>query len=145
MVMMRTTLLPYLYVLALFFVCGRPTTGFQPAKRSHHHHHHHHHQLSQRSNLQVRQERQHGPTWTTSQASSSSSSSVLHLKAPKSKATDDDDDDEKINQEWDLGLLLVYMTPWKNPNSIFVYMFAVVYGLGKYSESMMAAQAAANL
>jgi len=33
------------------------------------------------------------------------------------------------------GLFLVYMTPWKNPNSIFVYMIALLYCLGKYSEA----------
>jgi hypothetical protein len=38
-------------------------------------------------------------------------------------------------QVWDWKLVLVYMTPWKNPNSIFVYMFALLYALGKYSES----------
>mmetsp|Transcript_29511 Transcript_29511/g.34211 ORF Transcript_29511/g.34211 Transcript_29511/m.34211 type:complete len:133 (-) Transcript_29511:149-547(-) len=34
-----------------------------------------------------------------------------------------------------LSLVLVYMTPWRNPNSIFVYMFGLLYALGKYSES----------
>mmetsp|Transcript_15921 Transcript_15921/g.20213 ORF Transcript_15921/g.20213 Transcript_15921/m.20213 type:complete len:129 (+) Transcript_15921:84-470(+) len=32
-------------------------------------------------------------------------------------------------------LILAYMTPWRNPNSIFVYMFGLLYALGKYSES----------
>ncbi|KAL3941122.1 MAG: hypothetical protein SGBAC_004461 [Bacillariaceae sp.] len=34
-----------------------------------------------------------------------------------------------------LKLFITYMTPWLNPNSIFVYMFAVVIALGKYSEA----------
>ena len=32
-------------------------------------------------------------------------------------------------------LLITYMTPWRNPNSIFVYLFLGVYLLGKYSEA----------
>ena len=36
-----------------------------------------------------------------------------------------------------LGMVLLYLTPWRNPNSIFVYMFLVLYGLGKYSEAHM--------
>ena len=31
-------------------------------------------------------------------------------------------------------LVLLYMTPWRNPNSIFVYLFGILYALGKYSE-----------
>jgi hypothetical protein len=38
-----------------------------------------------------------------------------------------------------IGLLFLYMTPWKNPNSIFVYMLLILYGLGKYSEAHSAA------
>lgn len=34
-----------------------------------------------------------------------------------------------------LELVLLYMTPWRNPNSIFVYMIGTVYLLGKYSEA----------
>jgi len=41
--------------------------------------------------------------------------------APKEKMTDP------------LQLFFVYMTPWKNPNSIFVYLFIALYALGKYS------------
>lgn len=32
-------------------------------------------------------------------------------------------------------LVIVYMTPWRNPNSIFVYMFMILYALGKVSEA----------
>jgi hypothetical protein len=34
-----------------------------------------------------------------------------------------------------LELLILYATPWRNPNSIFVYLFVVLYVLGKYSEA----------
>lgn len=34
-----------------------------------------------------------------------------------------------------IGLFFLYMTPWKNPNSIFVYMLLTLYFLGKYSEA----------
>ena len=39
-------------------------------------------------------------------------------------------------------LVIAYMTPWRNPNSIFVYLLALLYCLGKYSEahSSMAGQ-----
>lgn len=44
-----------------------------------------------------------------------------------------------------LWLFLLYMTPWKNPNSIFVYMLMVLYFLGKYSEAQSAARIASGL
>jgi hypothetical protein len=28
-----------------------------------------------------------------------------------------------------LDLILIYATPWKNPNSIFIYFFLVIYGI----------------
>jgi hypothetical protein len=34
-----------------------------------------------------------------------------------------------------LKLLILYATPWRNPNSIFVYLFVVLFVLGKYSEA----------
>lgn len=40
-----------------------------------------------------------------------------------------------VKQEWDWSLVLTYMTPWKNPNSIFVYLFLTLYLLGEYSEA----------
>jgi hypothetical protein len=41
-----------------------------------------------------------------------------------------------------LSLFLLYMTPWKNPNSIFVYMLLLLYVLGKSSEAHSAARMA---
>lgn len=32
-------------------------------------------------------------------------------------------------------LFVTYMTPWKNPNSIFAYMLIILIALGKYSET----------
>ena len=40
---------------------------------------------------------------------------------------------EKITDP--LELVLLYMTPWRNPNSIFIYMIATVIILGKISEA----------
>jgi hypothetical protein len=64
---------------------------------------------------------------------------VLHspsaLSVRKKNNTEIKKEVEKAQQAWDWKLILVYMTPWRNPNSIFVYMFALIYALGKYSES----------
>jgi hypothetical protein len=38
-----------------------------------------------------------------------------------------------------LRMLLAYATPWRNPNSIFVYMILILYLLGTYSEAQSAA------
>lgn len=46
-----------------------------------------------------------------------------------------DEGKEKLKQEWDVTLLIQFMTPWKNPNSIFVYLFLTLYILGTISES----------
>lgn len=47
--------------------------------------------------------------------------------------------DKKETQAWDLNLLILFMTPWKNPNSIFVYMLGLLYVLGTISEARSAA------
>jgi hypothetical protein len=60
-----------------------------------------------------------------------SSSTKLAAKKTGNKKKEDD----KVKQEWDASLLIQYMTPWKNPNSIFVYMIGLLYLLGKYSEA----------
>jgi hypothetical protein len=74
--------------------------------------------------------------WPTRSFHVARSSSITMLSAKKmgnkKKKTEEDD---KIQQEWDAALLITFMTPWKNPNSIFVYMFGLLYLLGKYSES----------
>jgi hypothetical protein len=59
------------------------------------------------------------------------SSTKLAAKKTGSKKKEDD----KVKQEWDASLLIQFMTPWKNPNSIFVYMIGLLYLLGKYSEA----------
>jgi hypothetical protein len=45
------------------------------------------------------------------------------------------DDPVKKEMEWDFGLVLLFMNPLRNPNSIFVYMFLILFVLGKYSET----------
>lgn len=67
------------------------------------------------------------------------STSTISLKASNKKNRKVEAKDETIQQKWNFSLFLVYMTPWRNPNSIFVYMFLILYCLGKYSESMSAA------
>mmetsp|Transcript_13606 Transcript_13606/g.17834 ORF Transcript_13606/g.17834 Transcript_13606/m.17834 type:complete len:119 (+) Transcript_13606:43-399(+) len=54
----------------------------------------------------------------------------LALLAKKGK-----DEDEENSSSSPLKMLFLYMTPWKNPNSIFVYMFVGLYWLGKISEA----------
>ena len=57
-------------------------------------------------------------------------------KAPAKKDTTSNVVRTKIDNP--VELVLLYMTPWKNPNSIFVYLFLAVFLLGKYSESQSA-------
>ena len=57
-------------------------------------------------------------------------------KAPAKKDTTSNVVRTKIDNPAEL--VLLYMTPWKNPNSIFVYLFLAVFLLGKYSESQSA-------
>eukprot|EP00536_Pseudo-nitzschia_multiseries_P001118 jgi/Psemu1/2584/gm1.2584_g len=69
---------------------------------------------------------------------SSSSFFASELNAKKKKAVVEEEPEREKNNP--LGLLIVYMTPWRNPNSIFVYMFGIVYALGKYSEAQAIAR-----
>jgi len=46
---------------------------------------------------------------------------------------------EEVEQIRGWRLVLLYMTPWKNPNSIFVYLLATLYILGTISEAQSAA------
>ena len=62
--------------------------------------------------------------------SSSVTPTALSVKKKNSKQ-----EKEKIQVTDPLQLVLLYMTPWVNPNSIFVYLFAILYALGKYSEA----------
>ena len=59
-------------------------------------------------------------------------STVIKTKGKKTLKSKKEPEKEKQNG---LSLVLTYMTPWRNPNSIFVYMFGLLYALGKYSES----------
>lgn len=49
---------------------------------------------------------------------------------------------EKRVQTSPAELLITYMTPWKNPNSIFVYMIATLIILGNISEAKNVSDAA---
>ncbi|CAB9508940.1 expressed unknown protein [Seminavis robusta] len=51
------------------------------------------------------------------------------------KKQDDKKSPEKRKVVDPLELFVAYATPWRNPNSIFVYMFVALYALGKYSEA----------
>ncbi|VEU42518.1 unnamed protein product [Pseudo-nitzschia multistriata] len=64
------------------------------------------------------------------------------LNAKKKKTVEEKTEKEERSG---FGLFLVYMTPWRNPNSIFVYMFGVLYCLGKYSEAQSIARDAGVL
>jgi hypothetical protein len=70
------------------------------------------------------------PTTPLPVARSFGTTALAALKKDKKDAKS-----EKSAQKWDVGLLLVYMTPWKNPNSVFVYLFAALYILGSISEA----------
>ena len=72
-------------------------------------------------------------TTTTRQQQQQQRSSLLLLAGKKPSS------DKKETQAWDLNLLILFMTPWKNPNSIFVYMLGLLYVLGTISEARSAA------
>lgn len=59
-------------------------------------------------------------------------SKPMKTKGKKNVKGNNEQEKEKVTG---LNMVLLYMTPWKNPNSIFVYMFGILYALGKYSES----------
>ena len=63
--------------------------------------------------------------------SSSRRASTL-LEAKKSKKSPGGEEKKTPSP---MTLLVAYMTPWRNPNSLFVYMLLTVYALGKYSEA----------
>ena len=56
-------------------------------------------------------------------------------KGGKKKPVTNNDEQTNKEKKNAFELVLLYMTPWRNPNSIFVYMFLTLYVLGKYSES----------
>ena len=50
----------------------------------------------------------------------------------KSKGTENENADKKPTA---LDLILLYMTPWRNPNSIFVYFILIINILAKVKET----------
>jgi len=75
------------------------------------------------------------PLSYSSSSLSSPSMTVMDAKKKKISSSVEEGEEEKSSG---IGLIFVYMTPWLNPNSIFVYLFLTVYLLGKYSESHIA-------
>jgi hypothetical protein len=59
---------------------------------------------------------------------------LIVLDAKKKKISSSVEEEER-EQPRGVGLVLLFMTPWRNPNSIFVYMFLILYVLGKYGEA----------
>jgi hypothetical protein len=60
---------------------------------------------------------------------------VLDAKKKKKISSSVEEEEEREREQpRGLGLVLLFMTPWRNPNSIFVYMFGILYVLGKYGE-----------
>jgi hypothetical protein len=70
-------------------------------------------------------------TQTHIQEVKSKQSSLVVLHGGKKKSNDDEDLKENPRG---FDLFLIFMTPWRNPNSIFVYMFLILYGLGTWKE-----------
>lgn len=59
---------------------------------------------------------------------------VLDAKKAPSRGKTKNRNSEKREKVEGFDLFLVYMTPWKNPNSIFVYMILIIEILGKFRE-----------
>ena len=73
---------------------------------------------------------------TEQQSFGSSALSLTEMNLKKKKAPAEEPVREKNSPA---ELVLLYMTPWRNPNSLFVYLFGAVWLLGKYSEAQLAA------
>eukprot|EP00545_Synedropsis_sp_CCMP1620_P001552 CAMPEP_0119014318 /NCGR_PEP_ID=MMETSP1176-20130426/9506_1 /TAXON_ID=265551 /ORGANISM="Synedropsis recta cf, Strain CCMP1620" /LENGTH=116 /DNA_ID=CAMNT_0006967473 /DNA_START=16 /DNA_END=366 /DNA_ORIENTATION=- len=67
---------------------------------------------------------------TVTSTTSSITTTALHAAKKDIKKKE-----PKKKLEWDFGLVLVYMNPLRNPNSIFLYMFLSIIVLGKYGET----------
>lgn len=113
-------------VLLLLAPLGRCAAAFQPHKLA--------------TTTWTRSSPSSPPTTTAERGTFSfpEASSSLRMKKGKKVVAADRMKGHKvgeIKQDWDFALFLVYMTPWRNPNSIFVYMLLTLIALGKYSES----------
>ena len=100
-------------------------------------------QISNQHNSRAFQKKQQQQQQQNPLSSITTSSTALNAKNQNKKNVVNNKKSppqEKEREENDaIGLLFLYMTPWKNPNAIFVYMLLIVYGLGKYSEAHSAA------
>ena len=139
------TVLPLLCLLLVsicssvesFEVAPKVTKNPSTSRQQFHSNHHHHHQY-----LTNNSQHQNRLSPSSSSSPSSSTSSLIVLDAKKKKTVEEEPVREKKNA---FELVLVYMTPWRNPNSIFVYMFTALYFLGKYSEAQSIAKAASGV
>ena len=59
----------------------------------------------------------------------------VSLSAKKGKASNEADGDGKKKVIDPLELFILFMTPWRNPNSIFIYMLIILNVLGKMNEA----------
>ena len=66
---------------------------------------------------------------------SPSSLTVLDAKKNQKNKMSPSVEEEDKDRPRGLRLVLVFLTPWLNPNSIFLYLFLTVFLLGKYSEA----------
>ena len=66
---------------------------------------------------------------------SPSSLTVLDAKKNQKNKMSPSVEEEDKDKPRGLRLVLVFLTPWLNPNSIFLYLFLTVFLLGKYSEA----------
>lgn len=82
------------------------------------------------------------PSTTTSTSTTNIPPSLVPLLQAAKKQTPPTTNKQKretVQITDPLELLVLYLTPWKNPNSIFVYLFALLYILGTISEARSAA------
>ena len=57
---------------------------------------------------------------------------IVAAKKPKSGEAEDIEKKQVVDP---LELFILFMTPWRNPNSIFIYMLLIINILGRMQES----------
>jgi hypothetical protein len=86
----------------------------------------------------------HAPSVFTAPSPTTSTPSIRHLVEPNTmrvaalaakKGGQDDKIPEREKASSGLDLFLLYMTPWRNPNSIFVYFILIINILAKVREA----------
>lgn len=74
----------------------------------------------------------HRSAISNNMSATKSSAARTYLSA-KNNPSDDEKERRKITSTSEL--ILLFLTPWKNPNSIFLYMFLILIILGKINEN----------